>query len=163
MSADIVNFVEQLHLYAVRECLIELQDFERELDPRMPPGALIDKAYVAEMQKRCRDCDGTILVAEVGAEVAGYATVLARVKSEDIDAGDLEYALISDLVVKKPFRGRGIGQQLLREAEAYAQSRRARWLRIGVLAANQVARSMYEISGFSEVYVELEKSLVDES
>lgn len=158
---EIVDFQERLHLYAVRECLVELQDFERKIDPRMPTGVQIDKAYVAEMRKRCKTSDGKILVAQVGADVVGYATVLSKVQSDEIDAGDLEYALISDLVVKEAYRGNGIGSRLMREAEAFAIANGAKWLRIGVLAANQLVRKLYESNGFSEVYVELEKSLTD--
>lgn len=159
MKFEIKEFEERLHLYAVRECLIELQDFERELDPRMPPGAQIDKAYVTEMRKRCETSDGQILVVEVGDDVAGYATVLSKVQSEDIDDGDLEYALISDLIVKNEFRGQGIGRALMQRAERFAVAKGAQSLRIGVLAANTSAHKLYTESGFSEVYVELEKPL----
>ena len=43
------------------------------------------------MLDRCAKCDGKVLVAELNEEVAGFATVLAKVKSEEIEEGNIEY------------------------------------------------------------------------
>jgi GNAT superfamily N-acetyltransferase len=143
----------------LRECLIELQEFERRMDPRMPPGAAIADAYLTDMFVRCGDCGGRILIAEVDGNVAGYATVLPRVRSEQIEDGDLEYGLISDLVVLENHRGLGLGKKLLQAAELYAKACKVRYLRIGVLAGNQVAQKLYASADFSPLYTELEKVL----
>ena len=82
----------------VQATLVELQNFERSLDPRMPSGEEIVDFYVPQMLLRCTQCDGVVLVAELNDEVAGYVTILTKVKSEDIEDGDYEYGLISDLV-----------------------------------------------------------------
>ena len=161
LSADtlIRAFDKARHLMGVRECLIELQDFERRIDPRMPPGAAIADAYIADMFKRCEECGGRVLVADIDGEVAGYATILPKVKSEQLEDGDLEYGLISDLVVLEAYRGIGLGQKLLAAAEQYAKACNVRYLRIGVLAGNQVAENFYVAAGFSPLYAELEKEL----
>ena len=161
LSADtlIRAFDKARHLEGVRECLIELQDFERRIDPRMPPGVNIADAYISEMLDRCKHCGGRILVADVNDEVAGYATIIPKVKSEQPEDGDLEYGLISDLVVTEKFRGLGLGQKLLEAAELYARACGVKYLRIGVLAGNQVAETLYAAAGFSPVYAELEKEL----
>ena len=143
----------------VRHCLVELQDFERRLDPRLPPGADIVDEYVPHMLDRCSRCEGKVLVAEVGNEVVGYVTILTRVQSEELEEGDLEYGLISDLVVLQRFRNRGLGKKLLAEAESYARECKVQWLRIGVLSDNQTATRLYSSSGFSGYYVEFEKNL----
>ena len=39
----------QTDMDGLRDCLIELQDFEREIDPRMPPGKEIADDYIFEM------------------------------------------------------------------------------------------------------------------
>lgn len=155
----ILGFDESRHLSDLRECLIELQDFERRMDPRMPPGAEIAEPYLAEMFRRCKECGGRVLVAEVDGEVAGYATILPKVRSEQLEDGDLEYGLISDLVVLEAYRGLGLGRKLLAAAEQYARSCRVKYLRIGVLAANQAAESLYTAAGYSALYKELEKVL----
>lgn len=158
-SLVIRDFDETLHLQGVRARFIDLQDFEREIDPRMPTGAEIVDEYVLHMMKRCRQCYGKIIVAEIDDEIVGFASILSKVTSEDLDDGGLEYGLVSDLVVAKNFRNRGIGRKLLEASESFARERNVKWLRIGVLAANQSADRLYDSMGFEKRYVEREKVL----
>jgi ribosomal protein S18 acetylase RimI-like enzyme len=125
----------------------------------MPAGKDIVEEYIEHLYKRCIESEGDILVADVENEIAGYTLVLAKVVSEEIDDGGLEYGLIADLVVMRKFRGLGIGGQLLDAAESYAKSRSVKWLRIGVLAENNLARELYQSRGFRNYYIELEKDL----
>jgi GNAT superfamily N-acetyltransferase len=155
----IIDFDEKTHLAGVRACLIELQDFERSLDSRMPPGADIVDAFVPDMLRRCARCNGKVLVAELDGDVAGFATVLARMKSDEIEDGDVEYGLVTDLVVAREFRNRGIGRKLLEAAEYYVKSSGVKWLRIGVLAGNHAADHLYDSLGFEKYYIEREKEL----
>lgn len=143
----------------VRACLIELQDFEREIDPRMPSGDDIAEAYIPDMLRRCTDCAGAILVAEIGRLVVGYVTILTKVSSDEIGAGDHEFGLITDVVVLREHRGKGLGKALLQAAETYAKENGVKWLRIGALAPNKSATTLYSSMGFSGLYVELEKDL----
>ena len=143
----------------VRECLIELQDYERGLDPRMPTGKAIVDTYVPNMLRLCQRCSGKLLVADVDGEVAGYGTILAKVKSDEIEDGDMEYGLVSDLVVLQRFRKSGIGRKLLEAAEAFARERDVKWLRVGALASNEAAQDLYASMRFRRIYVELEKDL----
>ena len=150
---------EHTDLDQVRDCLIELQNYERSLDPRMPPGEDIVDEYIPRMLFRCETCRGKILIAEVDGEIAGYATVLSKVSSDELEDGGIEYGLVSDLVVRDAFRGQGFGRQLLDAAESYARACEVSWLRIGFLAGNQSAQDLYTSMGFANLYVELEKDL----
>jgi GNAT superfamily N-acetyltransferase len=143
----------------LRDCVIELQNFEREIDPRMPSGEEIVDDYIVAMLFRCRMCDGEILVADIDGEIAGYVTMLNRVQSDDLDDGNLEFGLIADLLVRKAYRGTGLGRDLIAAAESFATEHDVRWLRISVMAQNAAARKLYASTGFSEIYVELEKDL----
>jgi len=153
------DFDKAQHLSGVRACLVELQDFERSLDTRMPSGAEIVDDYLPYMLNRCIQCYGKVLVAEINEEVAGFATILTKVKSEEIVEGDIEYGLVSDLVVASKFRKRGIGKLLLEATEHYARVNKVRWLRIGVLAENHFADGLYDSMGFKKLYIEREKDL----
>ena len=153
------EFDEVAHLKGIQMCFIELQEFERSLDPRLPSGADIVDDYIPHMLNRCMECNGNIFVAELNEEVAGFATVFTKVKSEDIEDGDTEYGLVSDLVVANKFRRQGIGRKLLEAAESYARSNEVRWLRIGVLAENHSADGLYDSMGFKRLYIEREKKL----
>jgi GNAT superfamily N-acetyltransferase len=141
--------------------VIELQDFEHALDPRLPSGSDIVDEYIPQMLERCESCLGRIFVAEVDAEIAGYVTILTKVSSGELEDGDIEYGLVADLIVRQQFRGAGIGRKLLAVAEEYAKRHNVKWLRIAALAANQSAKELYSSVGFSELFVELEKNLTD--
>ncbi len=143
----------------LRACVIELQNFEREIDPRMPSGEEIVDDYIIAMLFRCRMCDGQVLVADVDGEIAGYVTMLNRVQSDDLDDGNLEFGLVADLLVRNAYRGTGLGRELMAAAESFAKEHDVRWLRISVMSENAAARKLYASSGFSEIYVELEKDL----
>jgi GNAT superfamily N-acetyltransferase len=152
-------FNKTADLAQLRACVVELQEFERKLDSRMPGGEEIADDYIVEMLHRCRDCEGEVLVADADGELAGYVTILNRVQSDDLDDGDIEFGLIADLVVRQDFRGQGLGKDLMRAAENFAGENGVQWLRISVMAANQGARQLYASLGFDEIYIELEKEL----
>lgn len=146
---------------AVKQCLIELQDFERELDPRLLDGRLIADKYLKYMLARCREEAGKVFVVEVKNKVVGFVAVQSKVKSEDIDEEEYEYAYISDLAVLSNYRKRGLGRALLKAAESYGLSKGAKLIRIGVLAKNRAARRLYEDCEYQERQVVLEKVLTD--
>jgi ribosomal protein S18 acetylase RimI-like enzyme len=136
-------------LAAVRDCIGELQEFERRIDDRLRPGASMAADYAGQMIGRCRDCAGTILVAECDATVVGFATILTHVPFEALDEPPGEYAIVTDLVVRDGFRRRGLGTALLTEAERYTRAAGASELRIAVLSANHAATKLYRQMGFA--------------
>lgn len=143
----------------LRECVIELQDYEFRIDSRFPDGQSIVDVYIPDVLERCRTYDGKILVAEVDGEVAGYVMVWNRYRTGDVEDGDFVCGLVADLAVLERYRGRGIGSALIRAAEDHARTHGVKYLRIGVMAGNQLARGLYESHGFAEVGIEMEKSL----
>ena len=128
----------------IRACLVELQDFERQIDRRRPAGDEIADTYISDALSQCAECHGRIFVADEKGQIAGYATVLAKVRSGSLDDGDLEYAYLADLVVRGTYRGRGIGRELIAKAETYARNEGAKWLRVCVLAKTK-ARGAYTV------------------
>lgn len=156
---NIRPYVSDTDAEQLRACVIELQNFEREIDPRMPSGEEIADDYIIAMLFRCRMCDGQVLVADVDGNIAGHVMILNRVQSDDLDDGNLEFGLIADLLVRKEYRGTGLGRELMAAAETFAKENDVRWLRISVMAQNAAARKLYASTGFSEIYVELEKDL----
>ena len=145
---------------AVRTYVVELQDFERTLDSRLPPGERVADAYLDVMFRRCREFDGVVLVAELDRAVVGFVAVWTRYRSSEPNDDPREHGYISDLVVSATHRGRGIGRTLLRAAEARAREAGAREVRISVKAGNAGALSLYSAEGFEEFEIYLEKSLV---
>ena len=134
---------------ACRTCVVELQDAERLLDPRLRSGDSMADEYLRQMHARCRDYAGTILVAEHGDGIAGLVMVLTRVPFESLDEPPGDCALVAELVVRAGSRGHGIGRALLRAAERLAHESGATELRIGVLSTNLPARQLYLAEGFA--------------
>ena len=145
----VIREYEASDVEAVRRCIVELQEFERAIDSRLRPGELIADEYWSQVQRRCTDRNGCVFVAEIEAAVVGFVAVLAEEQFTELDDPPGRYALVTDLMVVAPFRGRGIGRRLIERAEAFARSAGVGELRIGVLSANQPARQLYLSAGFA--------------
>src|SRR6185503_5168975 len=98
---------------AVRRCIVELQDFERTIDPRLRPGESMADAHVEHLRTRCVEANGRMFVADQDGTVVGLLVVLAAQPFSGPDEPTGTYALVTDLVVLSSHRGRGIGRQLL--------------------------------------------------
>lgn len=144
---------------ACRACVVELQEAEREFDPRLRPGEFMADEYLRRMHERCRAYAGTILVAEQAEAIVGLVMLLAHVPFELLDEPPGHYALVAELVVRAPIRGKGVGRALLDAAERLARESGATELRIGVLSRNLPARQLYLDEGFSPYSEILAKSL----
>jgi ribosomal protein S18 acetylase RimI-like enzyme len=145
---------------AIRACCVQLQEFERALDPRLPPGEQMADAYLKLMFARCIEFSGAVLVAEVDHLVVGYVTIWARYRSSEPNDDPQEHGFIPDLVVADAHRGRRIGRALLRAAEARARDIGAQSLQLSVKAGNTAAESLYAAEGFLQSEIYLEKVLV---
>ncbi len=147
------------HRDQVKSCVVELQEFERALEPSLPRGKDMADAYLTFLLDRCSKAAGRVLVAEVVRRVVGFVAVFARVAPEEPDEDQTPYAYISDLVVLPRYRRRGIGRALLEHAEALVGTSGARILRVGVLAKNEPAAKLYRAAGFSDYQLHLVKRL----
>ena len=144
---------------ACRACIVELQDAERRIDPRLRSGESMVDEYLAQLHTHCRNYAGTIFLAEHAGEVVGLVMVLARVPFESLDEPPGEYALVAELVVRESFRRRGIARALLDVAEDYAREAGASELRIDVLSDNAPARQLYLREGYAPYKETLAKQL----
>lgn len=143
----------------LRACFCELQEYERALEPDLPPAAGVTEAYLRLLFERSARQRGRIFVAEQAGRLAGFCAVQAEVIEEEPDNPPGSYAFLSDLVVLPEARGGGVGRALLERGEAYARAEGAKVLVLTVLARNRAARRLYEGAGFRERYLSLEKRL----
>lgn len=60
---------------AVKVCIVELQDFERRIDPKLRAGASMADEYFDWLIERCAQTVGKIFVAERRGAVAGFVSV----------------------------------------------------------------------------------------
>ncbi|MEE9219588.1 MAG: GNAT family N-acetyltransferase [Acidobacteriota bacterium] len=143
----------------IEACLVELQEFERGLQPRLAEGRAIASRYVAHMLKRCAETKGGVYVAEVDGDIAGFATVWTHMKSEPILEREFEYAYVSDLYVRPKYRRQGLATALMARIEAHARERGVDLVRLMVLARNDLARPFYDACGYREEEITLCKPL----
>jgi GNAT superfamily N-acetyltransferase len=143
---------------AVEQCLAELQDFSKLLNPYDADGSIAPQ-FLLHLLARCDETNGKIFVVESDERVVGMVCIYATVKANRPDEEEYEYAYVSDLVVLAEHRGKGLGRALLKLAEDYAKQQGATLLRITVLAKNEVARKLYIDEDFDELVVTLQKKL----
>jgi GNAT superfamily N-acetyltransferase len=141
---------------AVIELIHRLNVFEADLvgDRRRDYGGAI--GYYDELMQRLSRRKGRIVLAEDKGHIVG-----AMGFSLDQDAayvtGDVRnHGTVTDLIVHEGWRGRGIGQLLLQEAERLTKAAGLKRLVIGVLVANERAERTYRNFGF-EPYVAIMK------
>jgi GNAT superfamily N-acetyltransferase len=158
-GATLIREYHERDARQVEACIVELQDFCKQIDPLAADGRTVARKYLPHLLEQCAETDGGIFVAEHDGQVIGMVCVFARVRSKLVDEEDYEYAYVSDLVVLAGNRQKGLGHALLQRAEEHARSRGARLLRIGVHAPNKVARDLYIRDGFRERIVSLQKEL----
>jgi len=144
---------------AVLTCIVELQEFERALEPSLPQGDKMADAYLETIFERVAKQTGRIFVAEVGHAVVGFIVILGRVSPEASDEEQTVHAYISDLVVLPTHRSRGLGHQLLDAAERFARGLGTKRLDISVLSKNPAAARLYRDFGFQDFRIQLAKRL----
>ncbi|MBZ6077342.1 GNAT family N-acetyltransferase [Microvirga puerhi] len=137
---------------AVIELIHRLNIFEADLTGDRRRDYAGASAYYDELLQRLTGRQGRVVLAEEDGII-----VAAMGFSIDLDAAYVtedvrRHGTVTDLIVHEDWRGRGIGQMLLREAERLTRAAGLRRLMIGALVANERAERTYREFGF-EPYV----------
>lgn len=146
---------------SIIKCIIELQNFERTLQPRwwFEGSSLLARRYLRYLLLKCRNNRGEILIADFEGNTAGFICVWMEREAEEILTNLNEYAYVSDLIILPEYRGLGIGGDLLREAERYAKKQQAKFIKLEVLPENELASDIYYKEGFKAKEIVLFKEL----
>jgi ribosomal protein S18 acetylase RimI-like enzyme len=140
--------------------LLDLQSHEFQIYDRCRPPETMGHWYIDRLKQATGEGRGRIFVAEGDSGILGYASMLTRVSAEDErDEIPYTYAYVDDLGVLASSRSKGVGALLLETCENLAREAGQRWIRLGVLAANERARSFYARQGYGEILLTLEKKL----
>lgn len=102
--------------------------------PRPPP----DRGFFDDGNR-----PADVLVAEVGATVAGYVSI-----GPGFAVSHAHVLELTGLAVDPAFVNRGVGRRLVEAAVTEARERGARKLTLRVLASNTGARRLYDTCGF---------------
>ncbi|MFB1630142.1 peptidase C39 family protein [Pseudomonas sp. AP-1] len=92
-----------------------------------------------------RRANASLIVAEQQVQLAGYALLLFH--------RGTSLARLYSIAVSPVWRGHGLGQRLLEQAEAGALAHNCAWLRLEVRTDNPAAISLYESNGYQRFAV----------
>jgi ribosomal protein S18 acetylase RimI-like enzyme len=144
---------------ALRDAIIELQEYERRLSDTRRPGEEIADAYLARMESRAAE-GGAILIAETdGAFIGFIACQLHELDCIAETPDSNRFGYVSDICVLPDWRGRRTAALLLEAAEQHLAAHGITRLRINALANNTSACRSYENAGFVAYEVLYEKSV----
>lgn len=102
-------------------------------------------AEVLERLVRIERNGGHVLVAEVAGQVIGSINLIIDIRLAEGIAGE-----IVSLVVSRDYQGKGIGRELVRQAETLA-SKDCEIIRVRANAKRQGAHQFYKNLGFTEI------------
>lgn len=155
-----IRAYEQEDQEQVEHCIVELQNFERSIEPNRVEGTTVARRYLSDLLHACSEKTGQIFVAEVNDEVVGFICIWLEHEPAEYLTSLTDYAYISDLVVLPGYRGLGLGPALIEKAEMFAIQQGATVVQINVLAKNTVAMNVYRKAGFQDYELALLKHLL---
>lgn len=148
---NVIEYSEN-HVEEVKDLLVELQEYLASLDKR---GVIILKdnyreEYFSYTMTELQKHNGKIFMAESTGRAIGI--IVCKIFQ---GGGESEYTtsrpkigFISDLVVTKEDRGKGVGKVLLKRAEDYFAEYECEYMQFEVFAPNTDAFEFYKKSGY---------------
>ncbi len=143
---------------SIKKCIIELQEFERLLDPDRLEGMEIAHEYLEQLLHISRQEEGKVFVVEIENEIVGMISILI----EDIIKHyrkSRKVAFISDVIILPEFKDKGIMKELLEKAENYAVSIGIHVIQTAMLSKHAEGIDGFQRNGFSNYETILQKKL----
>lgn len=116
-------------------------------------------AYYDELMARLTRRNGRIILAEADGIVVGAMGFSLDQDAAYVTEEVRSHGTVTDLIIHAEWRGKGIGQMLLNEAERLTREAGLRRLMIGALIANERALRTYGQFGFEPYVSFLKKEL----
>jgi len=162
-------FVYWLHMHKIREythadidaikqCITELQDYERLMDPHRLEGVKIAHDYLEHLLKLCEQSVGKIFVVEINNEVVGMVSIYIEADKKQYRTSH-RFAYISDLIVMKEHKNDGVVKELLETAENYARTQKVSSIQASILKNHEESLQGYFRNGFQEWEVRVRKQI----
>ncbi|MDO8523359.1 MAG: GNAT family N-acetyltransferase [bacterium] len=155
----IIREYEEKNAEALEKCIIELQEFEKNLQPDFrPKGSKVAAAYRKYLIKKIKSNHGKIFVAEADKKIAGFIAILLEKQTSPCMAIK-ENAYITDLIVLSKYRKSGIASALLKHAEKFAIKSKMNNIFLDVMFNNKLALNFYHSKRFKNRGITLLKKL----
>jgi GNAT superfamily N-acetyltransferase len=136
-----------------------LQDYEAGFEPdrRRDPNWAVE--HWRELQHRCAEKHGVMLIAEYDGKPVGWAFAHDAHAEIFVIEKDRHHGFLAELYVVPEARGKGHGRALIEGCEGWARGRGHRLLQVGVLAGNGRAIRSYEGAGYSPYAITMRRYL----
>lgn len=116
-----------------------------------------EKMFEKLVRKTIHSKNGSVMVAEEDGKLVGYTLFFAK-KGTPIFRNEV-FGYISDLFVKKDFRGRGISSLFKEEATRFFRKKGIKHMSLMVFATNGNAHGVYSRWGFQDYHIEMRKEI----
>ena len=107
-------------------------------------------SWYGTLRKMLASPEWTFLLAEEGTDKVGLLVLL--ILPSLYHGGN--YAAITELIVRKPYRGRGVGRMLVEEAKRIAKAQGCEEIDVSVEVQNEKAIGFYEKLGFEKKHAD---------
>ncbi|MEO1330679.1 MAG: GNAT family N-acetyltransferase [Pseudomonadota bacterium] len=151
------------------EMMRDLQAYELRFEPNRAPPTRMAAPHLDALARWAARNDGGVLVATPSRQGGGgngaerIEGFLAFAIEEEfgcfVARENQRFGVISDLFVREPARGRGVGHALLDEARARLTAHGIRRLEVTALWGNTAARAAYEAMGFAPSHLTYAETL----
>ena len=150
---DAIGYREAVAADALCLAVLAMQVFldtyaTQGIGPKIAREAL-ERGSMDEFAALLADAATTIVVAEQAGNLVGFAQVTHDAAHEQL--GEAPAAELYRLYVQEPFTGRGVGRELLRQAERVAAARGAVALWLTAWVGNARALAFYPRQGYAHV------------
>jgi GNAT superfamily N-acetyltransferase len=134
---------------AILSFILGLQDYEAAFEPdrRRDPNFAIE--HWRDLQHRCAEKHGIMLIAEDGGRPAGWAFAHDNKAEVFVVEPERRHGFLAELYLMPQARGKGLGRALIEGCETWARDRGHKLLTVGVLARNPTAVRAYEGAGYA--------------
>lgn len=136
-----------------------LQHFEHGVEPNRRIDAAVGSEYLDVLLAAVAEHEGIVRIAELDGRAIGWAVAWHDLDDMYVVAEERRFVYISELYVEEAVRGAGAGRALIASCEDWARVQSIRIVKIGVLAGNTRAATVYERAGYAPYAVRLRKFL----
>jgi len=152
MSEIHVRAVKMADERAILALVHEEMEAHARMDARFRLRADAGARYVVYLRERLRDIDSSVFVAEVEARVVGLA--IGTVRKQNVFFEERRYGYISDLMVERAARRRGIGRALYDRTVLWFRGLGIGVVRLHIAVKSDEARAFWKSVGAGEFLVE---------
>ncbi len=128
-----------------------------KLKPYMKKRKNAQDIFIGILKNNIRSGNGLVLVAESGGKLAGYG--IFRINKGHPVFSIERIGCISDIFIKKGFRGKGISSLFRDDAIKFFRKKGIKHLSLQVFSANSHAHEIYRKWGFQDYLIDMRKPI----